>query len=218
VRAIFRLRCHETFKARSETALLLLIYLLLHRKSLNFLTCPFLASLDWWDTSHSGRGMQSFFTFRSPADGKANRKCSLCAFSALSIGDLSIGDNHRRTAFALVEHVIMRMHYQTPFHLHICVSSLSDLDMAPISRNEIESASCLTPFARNRRRYVTDICRQDVPLGLFRSDYMVHASLDLASSRPMLALKQVEFNTYSIAGGAHSNSAAEMHKSVVFSC
>jgi len=90
--------------------------------------------------------------------------------------------------------------------------------MAPISRNEIESASCLTPFARNRRRYVTDICRQDVPLGLFRSDYMVHASLDLVSSRPMLALKQVEFNTYSIAGGAHSNNAAEMHKSVVFSC
>jgi hypothetical protein len=45
---------------------------------------------------------------------------------------------------------------------------------------------------------------------------MVHASLDVTSSRPMLALKQIEFNTYSVAGGAHSNNAAEMHKSVVF--
>jgi len=112
-------------------ALLLLIYLLLHMKSLNFLTCPFLASLGWRDTSHSGRGIQSFFAFRSPADGKANGKCSLCTFSALSIRDLSIRDNHRRTAFALVEHVIMPMHYQTPFHFNICVSSLSDLDNGP---------------------------------------------------------------------------------------
>jgi hypothetical protein len=46
---------------------------------------------------------------------------------------------------------------------------------------------------------------------------MVHVSQDVAASRPMLALKQVEFNTNSIAGGAHSNNTAEMHKSVVFS-
>jgi hypothetical protein len=97
-----QVRCHEAFKAGSETALPLLVYLLLHMKFLNFLTCPFLASLDWWDTSHSGRGMQSFFAFRFPADGEANRKSSLCAFDALGIGD-----NHRRTAFAPVEHVII---------------------------------------------------------------------------------------------------------------
>jgi hypothetical protein len=81
-----QVRCHETFKARSDTTLLLLIYLLLHMKSLNSLTSTFLANLGWWDTSHSGRGVQFFFAFRSPADGKANRKCSLCAFGALTIG------------------------------------------------------------------------------------------------------------------------------------
>jgi hypothetical protein len=45
---------------------------------------------------------------------------------------------------------------------------------------------------------------------------MVHVSQDAAASCPMLSLKQVEFNTYSVAGGAHSNNVAEMHKSVFF--
>jgi hypothetical protein len=31
-----QVRCHEAFKARSETALLLLVYLLVHMKFLNF--------------------------------------------------------------------------------------------------------------------------------------------------------------------------------------
>jgi hypothetical protein len=43
---------------------------------------------------------------------------------------------------------------------------------------------------------------------------MVHVIQDAAASRPVLSLKQVEFNTYSIAGGAHSNNVAEMHKFV----
>lgn len=58
---------------------------------------------------------------------------------------------------------------------------------------------------------------QDVTLGLFRSDYMVQVSRDDSSSRQMLAIKQVEFNTYSIAGGTHANKAAHMHESVIFS-
>jgi hypothetical protein len=46
---------------------------------------------------------------------------------------------------------------------------------------------------------------------------MVHISKDARSSRPTIALKQVEFNTYSIAGGAHADNAGRMHKSVISS-
>lgn len=39
---------------------------------------------------------------------------------------------------------------------------------------------------------------------------------DLDQEPPELGLKQVEFNTYSVAGGAHSNKTAELHQYVVF--
>ena len=57
---------------------------------------------------------------------------------------------------------------------------------------------------------------QDITLGLFRSDYMVHLtpSLDLLAHHPQMALRQIELNTFSVAGGAHSNKAAQMHQSV----
>jgi glutathione synthase len=64
--------------------------------------------------------------------------------------------------------------------------------------------------------------RQPLSLGVFRSDYMVHLS-DLKSranimsklnskAERRLELKQVELNTYTVAGGTHGNIVAEMHK------
>ena len=53
---------------------------------------------------------------------------------------------------------------------------------------------------------------QGLQLGIFRSDYMVHAS-DLTRSS---TLKQVEFNTIAASGGVHSNMTLAMHKSVCF--
>ena len=50
---------------------------------------------------------------------------------------------------------------------------------------------------------------QPLHLGVFRSDYMLHAP---DPSDPV-SLKQVEFNTYSVAGGSHSNLISQMHKS-----
>ena len=49
---------------------------------------------------------------------------------------------------------------------------------------------------------------QDVVCGIFRSDYMLHQP---ASERPA-SLKQVEMNTFSVAGACHAERAANMHK------
>ncbi|EME89628.1 uncharacterized protein MYCFIDRAFT_32276 [Pseudocercospora fijiensis CIRAD86] len=51
---------------------------------------------------------------------------------------------------------------------------------------------------------------QDVVCGIFRSDYMLHTSS--AQSSP--ALKQVEMNTFSVAGAFHAQTAARMHKHI----
>jgi glutathione synthetase len=48
---------------------------------------------------------------------------------------------------------------------------------------------------------------QDVTLGIFRSDYMIHVDEDGGARQ----LKQVEFNTFSVAGGTHANLVADMH-------
>lgn len=64
---------------------------------------------------------------------------------------------------------------------------------------------------------------QRLTLGLFRSDYMVHVDGkrtegdnrlqgDVHQDSPELSLKQVEFNTYSVAGGTHSNKTADLHQ------
>jgi glutathione synthetase len=49
---------------------------------------------------------------------------------------------------------------------------------------------------------------QDVALGIFRSDYMLHQPSP--SQEPQL--KQVEFNTISCAGGIHSSRISDMHR------
>jgi glutathione synthetase len=49
---------------------------------------------------------------------------------------------------------------------------------------------------------------QGVSLGIFRSDYMIHAGGEDAKE---WQLKQVEFNTFSVAGSVHANLVADMH-------
>lgn len=58
---------------------------------------------------------------------------------------------------------------------------------------------------------------QDLSLGIFRSDYMLHEAQTIAGTGKdpeaiTLDIKQVEFNTYSVAGGAHGNRISDMHK------
>ncbi|KAJ5118217.1 hypothetical protein N7526_009854 [Penicillium atrosanguineum] len=58
---------------------------------------------------------------------------------------------------------------------------------------------------------------QDISMGIFRSDYMLHLSdedLDSVPSSkalPETTLKQVEFNSFSCSGGSHANKVANMH-------
>lgn len=57
------------------------------------------------------------------------------------------------------------------------------------------------------------ISRQTISLGVFRSDYMIHLNREHGSSAQRVPeLKQVEFNTFSCAGGTHANIAADMHR------
>jgi glutathione synthase len=51
---------------------------------------------------------------------------------------------------------------------------------------------------------------QDLTLGIFRSDYMMHVDSTESSKRPQL--KQVELNTASCAGGVHTNIVSDMHR------
>ncbi|KUJ15967.1 glutathione synthase [Mollisia scopiformis] len=51
---------------------------------------------------------------------------------------------------------------------------------------------------------------QNITLGIFRSDYMLHN--DAQDTSNGLGLKQVEFNTVSCAGGVHGNRISEMHR------
>lgn len=53
-------------------------------------------------------------------------------------------------------------------------------------------------------------CVQDLTLGIFRSDYMLHANPTESSQRPQL--KQVELNTVACAGGVHTNVVSDMHR------
>jgi glutathione synthase len=54
---------------------------------------------------------------------------------------------------------------------------------------------------------------QPTTLGIFRSDYMVSLGETRApsASEPQYQIKQVEFNTFSVAGGTHTNLVADMH-------
>ena len=53
---------------------------------------------------------------------------------------------------------------------------------------------------------------QSVSLGIFRSDYMLHVEESQSNAPLVVSPKQVEFNTFSVAGGAHGNRIADMHR------
>lgn len=53
---------------------------------------------------------------------------------------------------------------------------------------------------------------QDLTLGIFRSDYMLHVAPEFPQSSSEIQLKQVEFNTFSCAGGVHGNKISDMHR------
>ncbi|KAG8529068.1 uncharacterized protein KY384_005703 [Bacidia gigantensis] len=50
---------------------------------------------------------------------------------------------------------------------------------------------------------------QPISMGVFRSDYMVQ---DAATPNDRQIIKQVEFNTFSVAGGVHANKISDMHR------
>lgn len=50
---------------------------------------------------------------------------------------------------------------------------------------------------------------QDMTLGIFRSDYMISG---FSGSGKHSSLRQVEFNTYSVAGGSHAAKVARLHE------
>lgn len=55
---------------------------------------------------------------------------------------------------------------------------------------------------------------QNAVLGIFRSDYMIDLaqSSNPAAGDPQMELRQIEFNTFSAAGGVHAAKVAEMHR------
>jgi glutathione synthase len=56
---------------------------------------------------------------------------------------------------------------------------------------------------------------QTASVGIFRSDYMIHLDVELSQGKIAQAspeLKQVEFNSYTVAGGTHGNIIALLHR------
>ena len=54
---------------------------------------------------------------------------------------------------------------------------------------------------------------QPLTLGIFRSDYMVHVQgVGRNGRKPSPRIKQVEFNSYTVAGGIHGNIVTDMHQ------
>lgn len=54
-----------------------------------------------------------------------------------------------------------------------------------------------------------DLISQDLSLGLFRSDYMVHKDPESSNARP--TIKQVEFNTIASSFGGLSAKVSQLH-------
>lgn len=51
---------------------------------------------------------------------------------------------------------------------------------------------------------------QDLSLGLFRSDYMIHVDPSIPNAKP--EIKQVEFNTIASSFGGLSSEVSELHR------
>ncbi|OKL56227.1 hypothetical protein UA08_08384 [Talaromyces atroroseus] len=100
---------------------------------------------------------------------------------------------------------------------------------APLRKTEplVDALWCVYEEVQ-RRRSSNDtaqcLVEQKVHAGIFRSDYMLHTGQhesddddddeDQIWTRNM-SLKQVEFNSYSCAGGCHANKVANMHRHLV---
>ena len=56
---------------------------------------------------------------------------------------------------------------------------------------------------------------EDFHLGIFRSDYMLHAPKDGNADAKSVSVKQVEFNTIASALGPLAERTAALHRSVV---
>ncbi|KAI7978490.1 hypothetical protein EIK77_002041 [Talaromyces pinophilus] len=74
---------------------------------------------------------------------------------------------------------------------------------------------------RRRQDYGSQYIEQKIHAGVFRSDYMLHVRSDTTIDSDdeedenwtqNLCLKQVEFNSYSCAGGCHADKVAGMHR------
>ncbi|EED23370.1 glutathione synthetase, putative [Talaromyces stipitatus ATCC 10500] len=88
----------------------------------------------------------------------------------------------------------------------------------PLRKTEplVDALWCVYEEVQRQRRKVQYI-EQNVHAGLFRSDYMLHVLSDSDNDDDedwiqSLCLKQVEFNSYSCAGGCHADKVADMHR------
>jgi glutathione synthetase len=77
--------------------------------------------------------------------------------------------------------------------------------LAPLIRDDA-FIRCLWQIHLDAKRFGVI---QDVSLGIFRSDYMIQ--LEERNGEEWWQLKQVEFNTFSVSGGVHTNVVADMH-------
>jgi glutathione synthetase len=97
----------------------------------------------------------------------------------------------------------------------------------PLRRTEllVDALWCVHEEVRRRRQDEgTQYIEQKSSAGVFRSDYMLHVNSDSAADsdddqddedgnwKQKLCLKQVEFNSYSCAGGCHADKVANMHR------
>ncbi|KAI9653819.1 MAG: hypothetical protein M1831_005686 [Alyxoria varia] len=84
--------------------------------------------------------------------------------------------------------------------LYECVKDLLPVDRLAAKLWEIHAAVSKEGYA------------QDLSLGLFRSDYMLQEGQSSGANDAKVSLKQVEFNTFSVAGGVHANKIAQCHR------
>lgn len=94
----------------------------------------------------------------------------------------------------------------------------------PLRRTEplVDALWCVYEEVQSRRQDVwSQYIEQRVHAGVFRSDYMLHVQSDNPADSDddedenwtqNLCLKQVEFNSFSCAGGCHADKVANMHR------
>jgi glutathione synthetase len=98
---------------------------------------------------------------------------------------------------------------QTLFNeLYVRIASSDDFlskILAPLIRDDAFTRCLWDIYSAAKEEGIV----QEVSLGVFRSDYMIEVSHD--DDGPW-QLKQVEFNTCTVAGGVHANLVADMHR------